>query len=115
MKLPRRRFLHLAAGAAALPAVSRLAHAQAYPTRPVRLIVPFPAGQATDSIARLVGQSLSERLGQGFVIENRTGAGGNIGTEAVVHAPPDGYTLVQSGLSSAFNATLYPKLNFDLI
>jgi tripartite-type tricarboxylate transporter receptor subunit TctC len=115
MKLPRRKFLHLVAGAVALPAVSRLAHAQAYPTRPVRVIVPFPAGQATDSIARLVGQSLSERLGQAFVIENRTGAAGNIGTEAVVHAPPDGYTLLLVGLSSAFNAALYKRINFDFI
>jgi tripartite-type tricarboxylate transporter receptor subunit TctC len=115
MKLPRREFLQLAAGAAALPTISRIAWAQAYPTRPVRIIVPFPAGQATDSIARLMGQSLSERLGQAFVIENRTGAGGNIGTEAVVHAPPDGYTLLLAGLSSTFNATLYKKLNFDFI
>jgi tripartite-type tricarboxylate transporter receptor subunit TctC len=115
MKLPRRQFLHLAAGAAVLPSLSRIAWAQTYPTRPVRIIVPFPAGQATDSIARLMGQSLSERLGQAFVIENRTGAGGNIGTEAVVHAPPDGYTLLLAGLSSAFNATLYKKLNFDFI
>ena len=112
MKLPRRQFLHLAAGAAVLPVVSRDARAQGYPTRPVRIIVPFPAGQATDSIARLVGQSLSERLGQVFVIENRTGAGGNIGTEAVVHAPPDGYTLLLAGLSNAMNPTLYKKLNF---
>jgi hypothetical protein len=87
MKLPRRRFLHLAAGAAALPVASQIARAQAYPTRPVRIIVPFPAGQATDSVARLMAQSLSERLGQGFVIENRTGAGGNIGTEVVLSAP----------------------------
>jgi tripartite-type tricarboxylate transporter receptor subunit TctC len=115
MKLPRRQFLHLAAGAAVLPVVSRDARAQGYPTRPVRIIVPFPAGQATDSIARLVGQSLSERLGQVFVIENRTGAGGNIGTEAVVRAPPDGYTLLLAGLSSAINATLYKQLNFDFI
>ena len=115
MKRSRRKFLHLAANAAALPAMPRLARAQSYPTRPVRIIVPFPAGQATDTIARLIGQSLSERFGQGFVIENRTGAGGNIGTEAVVHAPPDGYTLLQNGLSGAFNATLYPRLNFDLI
>jgi tripartite-type tricarboxylate transporter receptor subunit TctC len=115
VKLPRRTFLRLAAGAAALPAVSRIAWAQTYPSRPVRIIVPFPAGQATDSIARLVGQSLSERLGQAFVIENRTGAGGNIGTEAVVRAPPDGYTLLLAGLSSAINATLYKKLNFDFI
>jgi tripartite-type tricarboxylate transporter receptor subunit TctC len=115
MKLPRRRFLHLAAGAAALPVASQIARAQAYPTRPVRIIVPFPAGQATESVARLMAQSLSERLGQGFVIENRTGAGGNIGTEAVVRAPPDGYTLVLTGLSSVFNVTLYEKLNFDFI
>jgi tripartite-type tricarboxylate transporter receptor subunit TctC len=115
MKFPRRRFLHLATGAAALPAVSRIAWAQTYPSRPVRIIVPFPAGQATDSIARLMSQSLSERLGQAFVVENRTGAGGNIGTEAVVRAPPDGYTLLLAGLSSATNATLYKKLNFDFI
>ena len=115
MKLPRREFLQLAAGAAALPTISRIAWAQAYPTRPVRIIVPFPAGQATDSVARLMAQSLSERLGQAFVVENRTGAGGNIGTEAVVRAPPDGYTLLLAGLSSATNATLYKKLNFDFI
>jgi tripartite-type tricarboxylate transporter receptor subunit TctC len=115
MKLPRRNFLHLAAGAAALPAVSRIAWAQAYPSRPVRMIVPFPAGQATDSIARLVGQSLSERMGQPFVIENRTGAGGNIGTEGVVRASPDGYTLLLVGLPNAMNATLYKKLNYDFI
>ena len=94
MKLPRRQFLHLAAGAAALPAVSRIARAQAYPTRPVRIIVGFPAGGATDIIARLIGQWLSERLGQQFVVENRPGAGSNIATEAVVRAPPDGYTLL---------------------
>jgi tripartite-type tricarboxylate transporter receptor subunit TctC len=116
MKLPRRNFLHLAAGAAALPpAVSRIAWAQAYPTRPVRIIAPFPAGLATDTIARLMGQSLSERLGQPFVIENRTGAGGNIGTESVVRATPDGYTLLLVGLSNAMNATLYRKLNFNFI
>jgi tripartite-type tricarboxylate transporter receptor subunit TctC len=115
MKLPRRRFLHLAAGAAAVPAGSRFAWAQAYPSRPVRIIVPFPAGQASDSIARLMGQWLSERLGEAFVIENRTGAGGNIGTEAVVRAPPDGYTLLLVGLSQPINATLYKKLNFDFI
>jgi len=115
MKLPRRTFLHLAAGAVALPAVSRIARAQAYPSRPVRIIVPFPAGLATDTIARLMGQSLSERLGQPFVIENRTGAGGNIGTESVVRATPDGYTLLLVGLSNAMNATLYKKLNFNFI
>jgi len=113
--LPRRTFLHLAAGAAALPASPRIAWAQAYPTRPVRIIVPFPAGQATDTIARLVGQSLSERLGQSFVIENRTGAGGNIGAESVVRATPDGYTLLLVGVSNAVNATLYKKLNFNFI
>src|SRR6266852_9754535 len=115
MKLPRRKFLHLAAGAAALPAVSRVARAQAYPSRSVRIIVPFPAGQATDTIARLMGQSLSERLGQPFVIENRTGAGGNIGAESVVRAAPDGYTLLLVGVSNAMNATLYQKLNFNFI
>ena len=115
MKLPRRTFLHLAAGAAALPAISRFAWAQAYPTRSVRIIVPFPTGGATDTIARLMGQSLLERLGQPFVIENRTGAGGNIGTESVVRATPDGYTLLLVGLSNAMNATLYKKLNFNFI
>jgi tripartite-type tricarboxylate transporter receptor subunit TctC len=115
MKLPRRTFLHLAAGAAALPATSRFAWAQAYPTRLVRIIVPFPAGQATDTIARLTGQSLLERLGQPFVIENRPGAGGNIGTESVVRATPDGYTLLLVGLPNAMNATLYKKLNFNFI
>ena len=97
MKLPRRQFLHLAAGAAALSAVSRIAWAQTYPMRPVRIIVPFPAGQASDTVARHMGQSLSERLGQSFVIENRTGAGGNIGTESVVRATPDGHTLLLMG------------------
>jgi tripartite-type tricarboxylate transporter receptor subunit TctC len=116
MKLPhRRQFLHLAAGAAALPVLLRVARAQAYPSRPVRVIVPFPAGQATDTIARLMGQSLSERLAQPFVIENRTGAGGNIGTESVVRATPDGYTLLLVGMSNAMNATLYKKLNFNFI
>jgi tripartite-type tricarboxylate transporter receptor subunit TctC len=115
MKLPRRNFLRLATGAAAFPAIWRIARAQAYPSRPVRIIVPFPAGQATDAIARLMGQSLSERLGQPFVIENRTGAGGNIGTESVVRATPDGYTLLLVGLSSAMNETLYKKLNFNFI
>jgi tripartite-type tricarboxylate transporter receptor subunit TctC len=107
--------LHLAAGAAALAAVPRTARAQAYPSRLVRIIVPFPAGQASDTVARLVGQSLSERLAQPFVIENRTGAGGNIGTESVVRATPDGHTLLLMGLSNAMNATLYKKLNFNFI
>jgi tripartite-type tricarboxylate transporter receptor subunit TctC len=115
MQHPRRKFLHLAAGAAALPAVGSIASAQAYPARLVRIIVPFPAGQATDSVARLLAQSLAERLGQAFVIENRTGAGGNIGTEVVVRAPPDGYTLLLAGLSSAINTTLYTRLNFDFM
>jgi tripartite-type tricarboxylate transporter receptor subunit TctC len=115
MKLPRRNFLHLAASAAALPVVSRIVFAQAYPSRSVRVIVPFPAGQASDTVARLMGQSLSERLGQPFVIENRTGAGGNIGTESVVRAAPDGYTLLLVGVSNAMNATLYKKLNFNFI
>jgi tripartite-type tricarboxylate transporter receptor subunit TctC len=116
MKLPhRRQFLHLAAGAAALPAVSSIARAQTYPSRPVRIVVPFPAGQATDTVARLMGQSLSERLGQPFVIENRTGAGGNIATESVVRAAPDGYSLLLVSLPNALNVTLYKKLNFDFI
>jgi tripartite-type tricarboxylate transporter receptor subunit TctC len=115
MEIPRRRFLHLAAGVAALPAVSRGARAQAYPTRPVRLIVPVAAGGGTDIVARLIGQSLSERLGQQFIIENRTGAGSNIGTEAVVRAPADGYTLLMVSLSNAVNATLYERLNFNFI
>src|SRR6266508_3600051 len=115
MKLPRRNFLHLAAGAAALTAVSRIAKAQAYPTRPVRLIVPIAPGGASDILARLMGQWLSERLGQPFIIDNRPGAGGNIGTETVVRAPPDGYTLLMVGTFSAINATLYDKLNFNFI
>jgi len=114
MKLPRRRFLHLAAGSAMLPAVSR-AVAQSYPSRPVRLIVPFGPGGGTDIVARLIGQWLSERLGQQFVIENRPGAGGNLGTEAVVRAAPDGYTLALIGAPSAINATLYDKLPFNFI
>src|SRR5215475_6478937 len=97
MKLPRRNFLHLAAGVAALPAVSRIARAQAYPTRPVRIIVGFPPGGPTDFHARLMGQWLSEQLGQQFIIENRPGAGGNTGTEAVVRASPDGHTLLMVG------------------
>jgi tripartite-type tricarboxylate transporter receptor subunit TctC len=113
MKLPRRQFLHLAAGAAALPAVSRLAWAQAYPTRPVRIIVGFAAGGAPDIFARLIGQGLSERLGQQFIVENRPGAASNIATEVVVRAPPDGYTLLQIGSTSTINATLYKKVNFN--
>jgi tripartite-type tricarboxylate transporter receptor subunit TctC len=112
MKLPRRNFLHLAAGAAALPALPRIARAQAYPTRPVRVIVPFAPAGDTDLVARLIGQWLSERLGQQFVIENRPGAGTNIGTEAVVRAPADGYTLLLASPPVAINATLYDKLNF---
>jgi tripartite-type tricarboxylate transporter receptor subunit TctC len=115
MKLPRRQFLHLAAGAAALPAVSRIARAQTYPSRPVRLIVPLAPGGATDIVARLTGQLLSERLGQPFIIENRPGAGSNIATEAVVRALPDGYTLLVATSANAFNATLYDKLNFNFI
>src|SRR5215472_631366 len=116
MKLPhRRQFLHLAAGAAALPAVSRIAQAQAYPSQPVRIIVGLPAGTATDILARLVGQSLSERLGKQFIVENRPGAGGNIGTEAVVRASPDGYTLLQVNSGNAVNASLYANLNFNFI
>src|SRR5262245_58481635 len=113
MKLPhRRQFLHLAAGAAALSAVARVAWAQTYPTRPVRIIVGFPPGGPGDIVTRLIGQQLSERLGQQFVIENRPGANGNIGTEAVVRAAPDGYTLLCAVPGNAINATLYEKLNF---
>src|SRR4051794_12576385 len=115
MKLPRRKFLHLAAGVAALPAVPRIAQAQAYPSRPVHLIVGFPAGGPADIVARLFGQWLSERLGQPFVVENRVGAGGNIAAESVVKAAPDGYTLLHVTSTNAFNATLFEKLNFDLI
>ena len=116
MKLPhRRQFLQLAVGAAALPAVSRVARAQAYPTRPVRLVAPFAAGGGTDITARLIGQWLSERLGQPFIIENRPGGASNIGTEAVATARPDGYTLLLAGASNAVNATLYDKLNFNFI
>ena len=115
MTLRRRQFLSLIAGVAALPAVSRIAEAQTYPTRPVRWIVPYTPGGATDIQARLLGQWLSERFRQPFIIENRPGGGGNIGTEAVVHAPADGYTLLLVGPPHAVNATLYNKLNFNFI
>ena len=115
MKLPRRNFLHLAAGAAALPAVARIAWAQAYPSRPVRLIVGFAAGGSADIIARLMGQWLSERLGQPFIIENQPGAAPNIATEAVVRAPPDGYTLLLVVPANAISATLYDNLSFNFI
>jgi tripartite-type tricarboxylate transporter receptor subunit TctC len=115
MKPPRRQFLHLAAGAAALPAVSHIAWAQAYPTRPVRLIEGFGAGSAPDILARLIGQSLSEQLGQSFVVENRSGANSNIATDAVARASPDGYTLLLITSANAINATLYDKLNYNFI
>jgi tripartite-type tricarboxylate transporter receptor subunit TctC len=114
MKLPhRRQLLHLAAGAAALPAVSRVARTQAYPTRPVRVIVGFASGQAIDIAMRIISQRLSERLGQQFIIENRPGGGGNIATEVVVRAPPDGYTLLAIGSNNMINPTLYQKLSYD--
>src|ERR1700691_4247901 len=115
MKLPRRQFLHLAAGAAVLPAVSRVAFAETYPSRPVHLFVGFPPGGPGDIIARLMGQWLSERLAQPFIIENRPGAASNVGTEAVVRATPDGYTLLLATSSNAINATLYDTLNFNFI
>src|SRR5215813_5113147 len=115
MKIPRRKFLHLAAGAAALPVVSRVARAQAYPTRPVRIIVGFAPGGTSDIVARLIGPWLSERLGQPFIIENRPGAASNIATEAVVRAPVDGYTLLVVQASNFVNATLYDKLNYNFI
>jgi tripartite-type tricarboxylate transporter receptor subunit TctC len=115
VKLLRRKFLHLVAGAAALPAASRFVWADTYPSRTVHLIVGFPAGNASDILARLTGQSVSERLGQQFVIENRPGAGGNVGTEIVVRAPPDGYTLLLVTAGNAINTSLYEKLNFNFI
>jgi tripartite-type tricarboxylate transporter receptor subunit TctC len=115
MKLPRRRFLQLAAGAAALPAVSRIARAQAYPTQPVHLVVGFVPGGISDTYARLIGQSLSERLGQSIIIENRPGAGGNIATDSVQRAAPDGYTLLLTGSNDAWNMTLYDNLNYNYI
>jgi len=115
MKLPRRNLLQLAAGAAALPAVSRIARAQSYPTRPVNLVVFVPAGATPDIVARLVGQSLSQRIGQSIVIDNRPGAGGNLALQAVARAPADGYTLLLITSTNAINTTLYDKLNFNFI
>ena len=115
MNLLRRQFLHLAAGAAALPALPRMTWAQAYPSRPVRWVVPFPPGGPAEILARLFGQFMSERLGQPFVIENRPGAGGNIGTEAVVRSPPDGYTMLLVTTANAINASLYERLNYNFI
>jgi tripartite-type tricarboxylate transporter receptor subunit TctC len=115
MKLPRRQFLYLATGAAALTVASHIASAQVYPTRPVRMIVAFAAGGGVDITARLIGQWLSDRLGQSFVTENRPGAGGNIGTEAVVNAPPDGHTLLLATVPNAVNGALYERLNFNFI
>jgi tripartite-type tricarboxylate transporter receptor subunit TctC len=115
MRFPRRKLLHLATGLAALPMLSRLASAQSYPSRPVRIVAAFAAGGGVDITARLIGQWLSDRLGQSFVVENRPGAGGNIGTETVVNAPPDGHVLLLATLPNAVNATLYEKLNFNFI
>jgi tripartite-type tricarboxylate transporter receptor subunit TctC len=115
MKLPRRNFLHLAAGAAALPVVSRVARTQTYPTRPVRIIVGYPPGGTTDAIARLIAQELSERLGQQFIVDNRPGPGGNVGTDAVVRSQTDGYTLLLIFSANAINATFYDKLSFNFI
>jgi tripartite-type tricarboxylate transporter receptor subunit TctC len=115
MKLPRRQFLHLAAGAAALAPVSRAAHAQTYPTRPIRFVHGFGAGGSGDIAARLIAQWLSDRLGQQFVVENRTGAGGNIAVEAVARAPADGYTLLQLNVANSINTALYEKLSFNLL
>jgi tripartite-type tricarboxylate transporter receptor subunit TctC len=115
MKLPRRKFLHLAAGTAALPALSRIAAAQAYPSRPVRLVIGYPAGGGADAVARLMGQWLSERLGQSVIVESRPGAASNIAAEAVVRAAPDGYTLLFVTPDNAINATLYDKLSFDFV
>jgi tripartite-type tricarboxylate transporter receptor subunit TctC len=115
VRFPRRKFLHLAAGAAALPAVSRIARVQAYPARPVRIVVGFAPGGGTDIAARLIGQWLSERLGQQFFVENRPGAGANIAMEAVAKAQPDGYTLLLVSPGAAINATLYDKLNYNFL
>ena len=115
MKLPRRRFLHLVTGAAALPAVSRVAWAQAYPSRPVRIIVTFAAGSANDVHSRLFGQLLSERLGQPFIVENRPGGGGNLGAAEAVRSRPDGYTIFYLSISHAINAGFYDKLSFNIV
>jgi tripartite-type tricarboxylate transporter receptor subunit TctC len=115
MKIPRRTFLHVAAGAAALPAVARVAWAQTYPARPVRLMVGFPPGGSADIITRIIAQALTERMGQSFVVDNKPGAGSNIGTEAVARAEPDGYTLLAVSVSNAINPTLYARLNYDQI
>jgi tripartite-type tricarboxylate transporter receptor subunit TctC len=115
MKFPRRQFLHLAAGAGALLVALRVVRADTYPSRPVRFIVGFPAGNASDVLARLMGQGLSDRFAQKLVVENRPGAGSNVGTELVVRAPPDGYTLLLITPSNALNKTLYEKLNFDFV
>jgi tripartite-type tricarboxylate transporter receptor subunit TctC len=113
MKFPRRYFLHLVAGAAAVPSVARFAMAQAYPSRPVRLIAPFPPGGSIDLTSRLIGQWLTDRLGQPVVIENRSGAAGNLGSEAALSSPPDGYTLLLCSVANAISATLYDKLNYN--
>jgi tripartite-type tricarboxylate transporter receptor subunit TctC len=113
MKFPRRRFLHLAAGAAALPTMSRIAWAQAYPSRPVRLIVGFPPGGGADAVVRIIGPWLSERLGQQVIIENRPGGGTNVAAQAVVNSPPDGYTLLRFGVSNIYNKSIFPNLPFD--
>jgi tripartite-type tricarboxylate transporter receptor subunit TctC len=115
MKLPRRTFLHLAAGAAALPAVSHIARAQTYPTRPVRIVVGFPASTGPDIVARLVGQRLSDRLGQQFIVEDRPGAGSSSAAQSVVNAAADGYTLLMATGANTINTTLYPNLNFNFI
>jgi tripartite-type tricarboxylate transporter receptor subunit TctC len=115
MKLPRRTFLHLAAGAAALPALPRIARADAYPSRPVQMIVGFPAGSAPDIIARLAAQWLADKFGQNFLVENRPGAGSNIGTELVVKAQPDGYTVICDVLTNVLNTALYQHLSFDFM
>jgi tripartite-type tricarboxylate transporter receptor subunit TctC len=115
MKLPRRQFLHVAAGAAVLPSVSRLARAQAYPSRPIHITVGFPAGNASDILARLMGQALSEQIGQSFIVENRPGAGSNVGTETVVRAPPDGYSLLLITQANALNTSIYDSLSFNFI